>query len=269
MPPIEKILLIYPPSTQAIGAPRTCAHPLGIAYLGAVLKKDYEVKLLDATTENHRNIKNLGNGLIKYGLSDEEIKNIIAEYSPNVLGITCLYSSQFPFVRKICQISKEINQDTLTIVGGTHPTFLPEESLVEESMDFIVLGEGEDTIQKLLKKIRTGQDIFDLNGIAFRKNGQVKINPRIGHIENLDELPFPSWELLPMDKYSKINLSMSTTSRSRYWAPIITSRGCPAKCLFCSSVHFWGNQYRARAARNVLDEIELLAKEYKIKEIQF
>ncbi len=101
MPPIEKILLIYPPSVQAIGHQRPCAPPLGIANLGAVLKKDYQIKLLDATTEGNRNIENLGNDLVRYGLSGEQIKKRIAEYSPNIVGITCLYSSQMPFVRRV------------------------------------------------------------------------------------------------------------------------------------------------------------------------
>ncbi len=269
MSAIEEILLIYPPSTQAIGQPRNCAPPLGIAYLGAVLKKDYKVKLLDATAEGHRNVENLGNGLLKYGLSEEEIKKRITEYSPNVVGITCLYSSQFPFVRKICQLAKGTNQIILTIVGGTHPSFLASESLSEKSIDFIILGEGEDTLPSLLRRVESGQDYADLEGITFRTDGQVQVNPRTRYIEELDGLPFPAWELLPMEKYSKINIPMGGISKSRYWAPVITSRGCPAKCIFCSSANFWGNRYRARSAENVLDEIELLVKEYKIKEIQF
>ncbi len=269
MLPIEKILLIFPPSTSTIGHQRMCAHPLGIAYLGAVLKKDYKVKLLDATAEDHRNVEILENDLVRYGLSDEQIKKRIAEYSPDVVGITCLYSSQFPFVRKTCQLTKEINPKILTIVGGNHPTFLASESLREKSIDFIILGEGEGTLPSLLRRLESGQDFGDLEGIAFRRDGQVQVNPRSTYIEDLDELPFPARELLPMKKYSKINIPMSITSKSRYWATIITSRGCPAKCIFCSSVNFWGNHYRSRSAENVLDEIELLVKEYKIKEIQF
>jgi anaerobic magnesium-protoporphyrin IX monomethyl ester cyclase len=269
MPPIEKILLIYPPSTQAIGYPRLCAHPLGIAYLGAVLKRDYKVKLLDATAEGHRNIENLENGLVRYGLSDEEIKQRITDYSPDIVGITCLISSQLPFIKRICRIAKGTNPKTITIIGGTHPTFLPRETLEEKSIDFIILGEGEETLPSLLRQLKEGQDLSDLDGIAFRKNGQVQVNPRITYIEDLDELPFPAWELLPMKKYTIINIPMSTTSKSRHSTPVITSRGCRAKCIFCSSVNFWGNRYRIRSAENVLDEIELLVKDYKIREIQF
>jgi anaerobic magnesium-protoporphyrin IX monomethyl ester cyclase len=269
MTTIEKILLIYPPSTQSIGHPRVCSYPLGIAYLGSVLNKDYRVKLLDATAEGHRNVEILENGLVKYGLSDEEIKKRITNYSPDVVGITCLYSSQLPFIKRICRIAKETKQKTITIIGGTHPTFLPRETLEEKSIDIIVLGEGEDTLPSLLRQLKEGQDLSNLDGIAFRRNGQVQVNPRTRCIEDLDGLPFPAWELLPMKKYSIINIPMSSISKSRYWAPILTSRGCPEKCIFCSSVNFWGNRYRGRSAENVLDEIELLVKEYKIKEIQF
>lgn len=269
MSAIEEILLIYPPGVQVVGHPHTSAHPLGIAYLGAVLKKDYGVKLLDATAEGHRNVENLGNGLVRYGLSDEQIKKRIAEFSPDIVGITCLYSSQLPLVRRIGQLTKEINTKIITIIGGTHPTFLPKETLREKSIDFIILGEGEDTLPSLLRRLESGQDFTNLDGIAFRRDGRVWVNPGTTYIKNLDELPFPAWELLPMKKYSKINNPMGGISKSRYWAPIITSRGCTDKCIFCSSANFWGNRYRSRSAKNVLDEIELLVKEYKIKEIQF
>ncbi|UCD84424.1 MAG: cobalamin-dependent protein [Deltaproteobacteria bacterium] len=267
---IENILLIYPPSTQSIVVPHLCCtHPLGISYLGAVLKKDYEVKLLDTTAEGHQNVKNLGNGLVKYGLSDNEIKKRILDYSPNVVGITCLDSSQMPFVRRICQLAKEINPQIITIIGGAHPTFLASEIIIESSIDFIILGEGEGTLPSLLERFNRGQDYSDLDGITFRKDGKIQVNPKTKYIENLDELPFPARELLPMKKYVAINTSMNVFSKSNHWAPIITSRGCTAKCTFCSSANFWGNQYRVRSAKNVLDEIELLVKEYNIKEIQF
>ncbi|UCD84418.1 MAG: cobalamin-dependent protein, partial [Deltaproteobacteria bacterium] len=266
---IGKILLIYPPSTATIGHPRPCAPPMGIAYLGAILKKVYEVKLLDTTIEGHRNIENLGNGHVRYGLMDEEIKKIISDYSPDMVGVTCLYSSQMPFVRKICQLTKEINTKIITIIGGTHPSFLVSDSLKDKSIDFIILGEGEDTLPSLLNQLNNNHDYTDLDGIAFQKDGQVQINPRTKYIENLDNLPFPAWELLPISKYSKINIPMSITFKSKYRAPIMTSRGCPAKCIFCSSVNFWGHRYRSRSPENVINEIELLVKEYKIKEIQF
>ncbi|UCD84421.1 MAG: cobalamin-dependent protein [Deltaproteobacteria bacterium] len=269
MQAVEKILLIYPPSTHIIGQPRDCAPPLGIAYLGAVLKKDHKVKLLDATAEGHQNLEDLGNGMLKYGLTYQRIEDRIADYSPDLIGLTCLYSSQMPFVRKICQLAKKLNTNTITIVGGTHPAFLPHEVLREESIDFITISEGEATLPSLLERLERGQDYADLDGIAFRRNGQVYVNPRTTYIEDLDELPFPAWELLPMEEYSKINIPMGGISKSRYWAPIITSRGCTAKCIFCSSANFWGNRYRTRSVENVLSEIELLISKYKIKEIQF
>jgi anaerobic magnesium-protoporphyrin IX monomethyl ester cyclase len=269
MQAVEKILLIYPPSINIIGQPRDCAPPLGIAYLGAVLKKNREVELLDATAEGHRNLENLGNGLVKYGMTYQGIGDRIADFSPDLIGLTCLYSSQMPFVRKICQIAKGLNPKIITIIGGTHPTFLPREILGEKSIDFIIISEGEGTLTSLLERLDRGQDYADLDGIAFKRGGQIQVNPKKSYIEDLNQLPFPAWELLPMDKYSRINIPMGGISKSRYWAPIITSRGCTAKCIFCSSAKFWGNRYRTRSVENVLSEIELLIKDYKIKEIQF
>ncbi|UCD84426.1 MAG: cobalamin-dependent protein [Deltaproteobacteria bacterium] len=267
---IEKILLIFPPSTEVSGGLRMCIPPLGIAYLGAVLRKDYQVRLLDTTAEGYDNVEELGTGLVKYGLSYQKIKEKISDYSPDLVGITCLYSTQFPFVSKICHLIKEINSDMITAIGGYHPTFLAKECLEKEkSIDFIVLGEGEHTFHDLLKQIEHGTDLTHLEGIAFRREDKLQINPKTNYIENLDELPFPARDLLPMEKYFSINIPMSITSKHKRCTSIATSRGCTARCVFCPSPNFWGHRYRARSADNVLKELELLIKDYQIKEIQF
>ncbi len=267
---IRKILLIFPPSTVKAGGLRHCIHPLGIAYLGAVLRENYQVKLLDATAEGYENLEDLGTGLVKYGLSYQQIKEIISDYSPDLVGITCLYSTQFPFVKRICQLAKELSSEIITVIGGYHPTFLARECLEKErSIDFIILGEGEYTLQDILRQIELGKDLTQAKGIAFRQGDKLQINPKTNYIENLDELPFPARDLLPMEKYFSINIPMSTTSKYKRCTSILTSRGCTAKCIFCPSPNFWGHHYRARSKENVLKELELLIKDYQIREIQF
>ncbi len=267
---IRKILLIFPPSTVKAGGLRHCAPPLGIAYLGAVLRKNYQGKLLDATAEGYENLEDLGTELVKYGLSYQEIKNRISDYAPDLVGITCLYSTQYPSVRSICQLVKEISSEIITVIGGYHPTFLARECLKREgSIDFIALGEGENTLQDLLKQIELGKDLTQVKGIAFRQGDKLRINPQTNYIENLDELPFPARDLLPMEKYFSINIPMSVTSKHRLCTPVLTSRGCTARCIFCPSPNFWGHHFRARSAENVLKELELLIKDYQIREIQF
>ncbi len=249
-----------------------CAPPLGIAYLGAVLRENYQVKLLDATAEGYENVEDLRTGLVKYGLSYQEINEIISDYSPDLVGITCLYSTQYPFVRRICQLIKEANSEIITVIGGYHPTFLAKECLEKEKkkdIDFIVLGEGEYTLQDLLRQIELGKDLTQVKGIAFRQGNKLQINPKTNYIENLDELPFPARDVLPMEKYFSINIPMSITSKHRRCTSIMTSRGCTARCIFCPSPNFWGHHYRARSAENVLNELELLIKDYQIREIQF
>ncbi|UCD85561.1 MAG: cobalamin-dependent protein, partial [Deltaproteobacteria bacterium] len=267
---IKKILLIFPPSTEITGGLRTCAPPLGIAYLGAVLRDKYQVKLLDATAEGYENVEDLGTGLVKYGLSYHEIKNRIFDFSPDLVGITCLYSTQYPFVRKICQFIKKDNPDIITVIGGYHPTFLVRECLEKEgSIDFIVLYEGEHTLQNLLRQIEIGRELAEVKGIAFRQGDKLHINPKTNYIKDLDELPFPARDLLPMEKYFSINMPMCITSKHRRCTSILTSRGCTARCIFCPSPNFWGHHYRARSAENVLMEMEYLINNYQIREIQF
>ncbi len=267
---LRKILLIFPPSTAKTGGLRHCVHPLGIAYLGAVLRKNYQVELLDATAEGYENLEDLGTGLVKYGLSFQQIKERISDYSPDLVGITCLYSTQYPFVKKICQLAKEFNSEIITVTGGYHPTFLASECLdIEGDIDFIVLGEGEYTLQDLLRQIEMGKELTHVEGIAFRQGNNLKINPKTYYIEDLDDLPFPARDLLPMEKYFSINMPMSITSKHKRCISILTSRGCTARCIFCPSPNFWGHHYRARSTDNVLEELQILIKDYQIREIQF
>lgn len=146
---------------------------------------------------------------------------------------------------------------------------MPEETLQDKNIDFVVLGEGELTLRDLLVRINKGQHYDDLDGLAFRQNGGIKINPKTFFIRDLDMLPFPSRELLPMNRYFDINRPQALTWKKRPNTSIITSRGCGARCIFCGTTRHWGNRFRARSADNVIKEVDYLIKEYGIKEIQF
>ncbi|MFH1061442.1 MAG: cobalamin-dependent protein [Candidatus Omnitrophota bacterium] len=264
----KKVMLIFPPVVFSPESPKQIMPPLGIAYLAAYLRDDYEVRLLDAAVEGYNQERRLANGLFCYGLSFSQIKKQIIDFQPDFVGISCLYSSQFSVVSQICTDIKNISRDMITIVGGSHPSFLAKKCLENEQIDFIILGEGEETFKNLLAEITNKQDYSNIDGVAFKHKGKVQVNPKTLWIEDIDSIPFPARDLLALDKYYRIGLPMGLISRQTPAMNMITSRGCPFECAFCSSCNFWGRKYRPRSVENVIKEMQQL-KAMGIKEIKF
>jgi len=263
-------MLIFPPARTTPGRIQICTQPLGILYLGTVLReKNYEVCLLDALLEGYSRRHREGE-FIKRGLQLEEIMERVESFKPDAVGISCLFSTQFPEVARICRSLKSRLPRVTTMTGGTHPTFLPRRCLEEvPELDYIIRGEGERALLQLLEHLNSGRHPADVGGLAWRENGEIKINPPSAVMKDLDVLPFPDRSLLDPEKYWRINLPFSTTPRSRFTLPLITSRGCTGTCVFCSSREFWGRQYRTRSPENVLGEISSLKEAFGVQEIDF
>lgn len=267
--PIKKVMLIFPPMTIFRTYDKMSCMPMGIAYLGAVLRDHYDVRLLDAVVEGHHLERNITDLIFQYGLDTDMIMERIHEFNPDVVGISCIFSNQFPVVAELAKKIKAWNAEVVTVTGGTHPTFLPERCLNEESLDFIVMGEAEESFPALLKAIETGNGHGEIDGLAFRTEDRQLIHPKTAWIKDLDSLPFPARDLLPMEKYFDINVPFNFFSKSSRNISFISSRGCPFHCSFCSSCIYWGKQYRTRSPENVLAELEHLKTVYGIEEVKF
>ncbi|MBI4845877.1 MAG: cobalamin B12-binding domain-containing protein [Candidatus Omnitrophica bacterium] len=266
---INKVMLIFPPVVCSRECPKQIMAPLGIAYLAAVIKHDYQVKLLDAALEGYGQEKKITRDFFVYGLNVSEIIGRINEFQPDVVGISCLFSSQFAVVSEIFKAIKDFSKEIITVCGGAHPTFLPQECMASGNIDFIVRGEAEITLKKLLDCLSSGGDFENIDGLVFKQNTDVRINRKTVFIDDLDSIPFPERKMLDLDGYFKINLPMGIVSRQTPAFNMITSRGCVYDCSFCSSVKFWGNRYRARSAENVLNEMEYIKNALGAKEIKF
>jgi len=272
-----KILLITPPSTlMPIERPHVVA-PLGLAYIAAVLERDgFDVEILDCVAMGWRRyLKKWKVSEIKtekpihFGLSWKEIESKIKKASPDVVGISCSYSCQSPNAHKTAGIVKKANKKTRVVFGGAHPSAFPIKTLKDRNVDYVVIGEGELTVSELVKKLDKGSGVSGIRGIAYREKGRPKINPAREFIQDLDSLPPPARHLLPMEEYFEAN---STHGGEARWTPItsmVTSRGCPGNCIFCSIHVIWGHRWRARSPKNVVDEIEHLVKKYGVREIHF
>jgi len=238
------ILLINPASTTILNTP----IPFGISYLAAFLEENgFSVKILDLSVQE---------------MSDEDMLDYIGKIRPRKVGLSCM-SVHVDFVRRISEKIKMNFKSIQIIVGGTHPTALPEQSADSmKDADIFVLGEGEITLLELMKN----KKLEKINGIAYRRGGKLKINACREFIQNLDTLPFPARHLLPDIK--KYTLGFDWEGR-RPAATIFSSRGCPYNCIYCASKIMWKRRVRFRSAENVLEEIDFLVKKHNVKEILF
>lgn len=269
-----KVLLVLPSMAFYPSERIQVGPPLGLAYIAAVLERaGIDVSILDALIlglENACLISMHDQTLELRGLDWKSLEVRIANEDPDIVGISCLFSSQAWTCHKLAKIVKKIDKDIITIMGGAHPSAVPFEVLKDENLDFVVIGEGEATVLDLvscLEKDVSKKAIQKVKGIAYRDNREYVKTPRRPLIENLDTLPFPAHHLLPMKKYAKS--SHGVNIKRKPFFSMITSRGCPGRCTFCSIHTIWGRVWRARSPVNVVDEIELLVDKYGVREIHF
>jgi len=243
--------------------------PLGLAYIGAVLEKEgYKVEILDTVALNWRN-PTRANGMLHLGQKWTDLFQSIEQCKPDVVGISCLFSSQAHNAHKVAELVKAYDAEVPVVMGGAHPSALPQEVLEDPNVDYAIIGEGEATTLELLDKWSKGEPLNNIEGLAYKANEEVRLKPRKDFIKDLNSLPFPARHLLPMEEYFNAMKSHLVTLMRRRFTSTITSRGCPFNCVFCSIHTIWGYKWRARSPENVLLEIEYLIKKFKVREIHF
>lgn len=247
-----KIVLINPLYKNLYGEMQSTLGlfpPLGLAYIASALQKEgHSVRLIDMEAE---------------GLNDESLFSEILKFSADLIGI---YSST-PIIFYALNLAKECkNRFNVSIVmGGPHPSSFPEDTIKNEFVDFIVKGEGELTMPDLARAIERKLSLEDVRGISFKRNGEIINNVDQEYIHNLNDLPFPSHNLLLMERYSPY----SYLDRGGKWFTMLTTRGCPFRCIFCNSGSIFGKQYRVRNPESIVEEVKFLNKNYGIKNILF
>jgi anaerobic magnesium-protoporphyrin IX monomethyl ester cyclase len=224
-------------------------HPLGILYVASCLEKNgYNVKAYDPLANDRRFL--------------DEIKNT------KIVGIT-MTAAQLNRGLEIAKMIKEHDDSIKIVFGGVHPTAMPKEVLSSKFADFVVIGEGEVTSVELFDKIISGKDDYSkIKGIGYKSGRRLVLTQPRELIQNLDTIPFPARHLLDPDWYFQppgrirgMWLDRSTT--------IMSSRGCPGQCIFCSSYLIFGRNTRYRSPKNVLEEIKELVDDYKIEGLNF
>jgi anaerobic magnesium-protoporphyrin IX monomethyl ester cyclase len=262
-----RVLLLNPPYLAPKEAGLGISFPLGLAYLAtAAVEGGFDISALDAAAE--RPARENGDGLIRFGLDQDELEKRVAAIKPDLVGIGCFFSSRFPAVLETAKTVKNIDKNIITVTGGIHPSLMPEEVCSYPDIDFVVIGEGERTFVELLERLSDGGGFEEVDGLAYKTNGDVILNRRKSYIEDLDSLGFPAWDLFDMEKYLTMGEGRWDLGTGRY-APVVTSRSCPFRCTFCSIHHVMGPKYRAHSPEYVIDMIDTLVKKYDVDEISF
>lgn len=267
-----KILFINPPNSVEVGIDFdiNVYQPIGLASVAAVLEKEgHKVAILDALAEGFPQ-EWVQDGRRGIGLSYPEIQERIENFNPGVVGLSVPFSFQSYEAHRVAVAVKKVNPKVVTMVGGAHATIQPEEVLADRNVDFVVLGEGEDVTLTLIQALESGKDATSLTGLAYRKeDGSVIVNQRREVIRDLDRLPFPARHLLPMEKYfaaaRRVRVTEGLAAYGKRWTSIITSRGCPFSCTFCT-VHLTMTRiWRARSPQNVVAEIADFVRKFGIQ----
>lgn len=217
--------------------------PLSLTYLAAFLEREgIEVRIVDFLVTPYRPAK---------------LRRELADFRPQLVGATCV-TLNYPCAARMLKACKDFDRNIVTVIGGPHVTFTAEETLLRSPwIDVVVIGEGENTLLDLAMAVDGGEDIRQVAGIAFADGRAVVRSEARRPIADLDQLPTPARHLLPLSKYRALGMPCT----------VITGRGCPYQCIFCSGRRMFGPGIRYRSPGLVVDEIEKVHRDFGFPQV--
>jgi anaerobic magnesium-protoporphyrin IX monomethyl ester cyclase len=255
-----KVLLVNPPQTLKETEKGSTASkllqrylgfypPIGLIHLSAYLEeRGHKVDVLDAAA---------------LGLANDAIAEKVKVGGYDVVGIGCT-TAYWRSSRALAVAIRKSSPDVPLVIGGAHARFYPSESLQYSDFDYAVFGEGEVTFTELLDALAKSGDVSRVDGLAFKKGKKVTVNPQREWIKDMDALPFASWEKLPLHAYGAL-----LTGGRKNFICMMTSRGCPYQCTFCSDTSRLGRKFRPMSPQRVFSEIEHVYHKNGVRYIAF
>lgn len=255
-----KILLVNPPVREWS---KPNVFPLGLGYIASVLMQaGHQVQVLDI------------NGL---RLDKKEVELKIKEINFDAVGIGGIITT-YKYIKWLVSVLRKYHPHKKIIIGGSVGSSIPKIMFEHNDIDFICLGEGEETVKDLIRALEDNTDLSKVKGIWYRdKNGTLHQNPSRKPVPDLNVIPFPSWDIFPMDIYLKNPIGAlnrnkwidgSNDTDLPFSINLSATRGCPYQCIYCYH-DFMGQGHRSRSPANIIDEIETLHKKYDARYFHF
>ena len=278
---VSRVMLLNPAAVLFKHDLPRCTYPLGIGYIAAVLLENgYEVQIVDTFAEGFENPVGIDkdDNFLRYGLPLDAVAARIRDFDPHIVGVSSIFSNQADNVHQLLAVAKRVNPRIVTAIGGAHARYFPKACLADRNLDWVFLGESELTFLNFLGVMNGEREPETLHGVAYRDRGDnIVVNETLdligsrakneaGDWSELDNIPFPAWRLYDMELYFKYKAYQSPYTVGSRVGQIYTSRGCSAKCTFCTTTNFWGNRLRRRSPESVVDEIVRLKQDYDIDE---
>lgn len=237
-----RVSLVQP---AQVGAFSSDQPPMGLAYIAGVLEQHgCEVRVIDANVER---------------LSPAQVAAILVQQAPRVVCLT-VTTPLLPGTLAIARHLKSAADAPILVAGGPHATVRPEDFLDNGLFDYVIRGEGEETIGELVERIIAGKDGDGVLGVSWRRGSEIVHNDERPLSQDFGSFPYPDWSLFPLKRYS------SLARRHDYSLPITTSRGCPFGCTFCYK-GIYGRRLRMRTPEDVVNEWEFLVRRYGVHEV--
>lgn len=228
--------------------------PVGLSYLSACVKDQprRDVRIMDCGEDS---------------LSRARLIETITQCRPHVIGAT-VYTYNATDILDFLQAVKHRDPSIITVVGGPHPTALPEAMAKYPSVDVVVRGEGEITFQALIERLEKRESYHDLDGIAYCSDGKVTVNRPRDFIRDLDTLPFPMWQDLPIETYTHPDYGHPRMNKKNF-INMLATRGCPFHCIFCGAADVWGRKVRKHSPARIAQEMQILHEKHGVHSIRF
>lgn len=252
----KKVMLMYPNFSwlKGVGYTNWLVHPYNLCLLASMIREEVDIKIVDANIDN---------------LSKEDFLKILEEYNPDILGISIITNEYAETGIITSEIAKKYNPNIITIMGGVSAISNPGYYIKNHDIDYLINGEGEYVFRDLIKFIKCEGNLPE-KGIFYKEDGAIINKGKADLIEDLDRLPFPSYDLVDFNKYvNKIQRESTDRPRALPYTRIRTSRGCPFNCCFCEVPSISGKKPRYRSLQNIAKEIEYFIENYGIKSITF
>ncbi len=253
---MKKVMLFTPPESTIKDAKQIESKwpRIGLSYIAAYLREGgVKVKVLDCKALE---------------LDMKRVAEAIKEFYPDILA-SGPFTEEIFVTYKVFKLAKDLKRDIINVIGGPHATALPERTLEEfPAIDIVGYGEGEITMMELAN-VKSKKDLNKIDGIYYREGNKIIKNKPRQLIKDIDMLPYPAWDLFPLHVFrGRLSTgAMEKTNKQVLELPIVSGRGCPFQCNFCFKT--FGNTFRQRDPKKVVDEVEYNQKKYGITHMYF